>query len=347
MITARTKLALQGTLGSPWVTPLWAPLTAGRVAIFNLHRFAVPDLGISGHDPAELGRTLERLRRERYNLIGLEDAVRRIRQGEPLPRRAAVFTVDDGYADFASVGAGVFQAYDCPVTVFLPTGFVSGTAWMWWDQIGFIFATTRLAEIRAHYDGGWPRMQLPPAEQRAAAAHRLAVHFTTLPTPRKRRFITELAASAQVVLPTRAPEKYRALTWDDALRLERSGVTFGPHTVDHPVLVRTSDEESAWQIQESWRVLRSKLQEPVPVFAYPNGDHSPREARTVNELRLLGAVTCVPEYASRRSSQDGLGGFASIPRFSYPESSADVCLTASGFRRVTSVVRRVRHAAAV
>jgi peptidoglycan/xylan/chitin deacetylase (PgdA/CDA1 family) len=347
MSLSGAKLALKGTLGSSWLGPIWSPLTAGRVAIFAMHRFADPELGVHGHDPAELATALERLRRERYHVMELADAVRRLQHGEPLPRRAVVFTVDDAYLDFATVGAGVFQAYDCPVTVFAPTGFVDGTSWMWWDQIAFIVASTPLREIRIDLDGAPWELQVPRPELRAAAAHRLAVRCTALPTWKKRRFIVDLAAAARVHLPTTAPERYRALSWDDALRLERTGVTFGPHTVDHPVLIRAHDAESAWQIEESWRVLRTKLRNPVPVFAYPNGDHSAREARTVNRLGLAGAVTCVQEYASRRSSDDGVGGLAAIPRFAYPDAAADVCLTASGFVRVMSAMRSVRQPAGV
>ena len=74
-IPARSRQAVQSTLIAPWLSPLWSPLTMGRVAVFALHRFAMPELSVRGHDPAELRRTLERLRRERYNLMGLEDAI--------------------------------------------------------------------------------------------------------------------------------------------------------------------------------------------------------------------------------------------------------------------------------
>ena len=56
--------------------------------------------------------------------------------------RAIAFTVDDGYQDVAQVAAEIFLEYDCPLSIFLTTGFIDGHLWHWWDQIEFICLTT-------------------------------------------------------------------------------------------------------------------------------------------------------------------------------------------------------------
>ena len=40
----------------------------------------------------------------RYRVVSLEDVVATLRRGEPLPRRAAAITIDDGYADNLRAG---------------------------------------------------------------------------------------------------------------------------------------------------------------------------------------------------------------------------------------------------
>src|SRR2546423_14449289 len=94
-----------------------------------LHRFAMPDLGVEGHDPRALQSYLEYLRARRYAIVDLLDLLNRVEKGIPLERNTIVFTVDDGYADFAEVAAPVFAKYDCPVTVFLVSGFVAERSW--------------------------------------------------------------------------------------------------------------------------------------------------------------------------------------------------------------------------
>jgi hypothetical protein len=117
-----------------------SPLRLRCVTTLFMHRFAMPDLGVEGHDPALLAGQLEYLRRHRYRLMSLRELLQALDERTPIRENAVVFTVDDGYADFAEVGAPVFAAYDCPVTVFLVTDFVSGRLWYWFDHGDYAFA---------------------------------------------------------------------------------------------------------------------------------------------------------------------------------------------------------------
>ena len=323
------------------MTPIWSAASADRITIFALHRFAVPDLGVEGHEPALMRATLDRLRRERYSLISIEEAVTCLQAGAAIPKKAVVFTVDDGYFDFADVAADVFLEFDCPVTVFLTTGFMDGTHWHWWDQIANACRTTKARFVEIPLDGTPLRLELDSDAARVSAARRAALLCTRVSETAKARFIGRLAAEADVEIPATPPAEYGPIGWAEARKLESRGITFGPHTVTHPVLIRTSDDDVRWQLRESWQSVRSHLKRPVAVFAYPNGDFGPREAAALSELRLAAALTTRPDYASRSNSVDGAGRPYQIPRFAFPEHPEQACLTASGFARIAAGVRRI------
>src|SRR2546429_9387811 len=122
------------------------PLGRGLVAIFTFHRFADPDLGVVGHDPAALRDHLAYLRRHRYRLLSLTDVIRDLEEGGGGPP-AVAFTVDDGYGDFARIAAPVFAEFDCPVTLFVTTGFVDGLLWLWWDRVTYLFEHTQCSSL--------------------------------------------------------------------------------------------------------------------------------------------------------------------------------------------------------
>jgi hypothetical protein len=130
------------------------------------------------------------------------------------------------------------------------------------------------------------------------------------------------------------------MTWDDARRLERQGVAFAPHTVTHPILPRTTDADAAWQIPESWRSIQKHVARPLPILAYPNGDCTARDVEIAAQAGLAGAVTCRPEYLHVAQFENATGPFT-MPRFPYPDYCPDtVCLTATGFTRLTAAARR-------
>ena len=104
------KSLFESAVAQPALNAILAPLTYQIATVLMLHRFANPDLNIVGHDHRRLAGHLEYLRRHRYQLVGIDDLLAGLDRGEPWPHGAVVFTVDDGYRDFADISAPVFAA---------------------------------------------------------------------------------------------------------------------------------------------------------------------------------------------------------------------------------------------
>jgi peptidoglycan/xylan/chitin deacetylase (PgdA/CDA1 family) len=331
------KTAVRALLASPPLLRLWRGLPGTHLSIFTLHRFAVADLGIEGHDPGELAATLSALRRERIPLLPLGSVVEALRDGTPLPRRAAVFTVDDGYFDFAEVGAPIFAQFDCPVTVFLITGFLDGSCWLWWDKVRYLFlhGTPAPAVPLLGRDGP------PPTPARIGALARDISHrLTRTPHTELMALISFLAERAEVTIPETPPPEFSPMTWKAARGLAAHGVTFGPHTVTHPVLDRTSEEHARQEITESWLRIREVLEAPLPVFSYPNGGFGAREAAMVRAAGLQAAVATTPRYLTVDGSLREGDWLFRLPRFPYPDLTRALLLTSAGFRRLPRLSRR-------
>jgi peptidoglycan/xylan/chitin deacetylase (PgdA/CDA1 family) len=88
------------------------------------------------------------------------------------------------------------------------------------------------------------------------------------------------------------------MTWEELVALNPGLITIGSHTMSHPILTALSPEEIAFEIQESRRVLETRLNRQVAYFCYPNGEH---DARAVELVRASyrGAVV-ISEGALRR-----------------------------------------------
>src|SRR5437879_6917080 len=153
--------------------PALRTLGRGLVSIFTFHRFADPDLGVVGHDPAALRDHLAYLRRHRYRLLSLTDVIRDLEEGGGGPPTVA-FTVDDGYGDFARIAAPVFAEFDCPVTLFVTTGFVDGLLWLWWDRVTYLFEHTPSSTLMLNLHSQ-ARAQHKSTTAQASRAKRIAL----------------------------------------------------------------------------------------------------------------------------------------------------------------------------
>ena len=104
------------------------------------------------------------------------------------------------------------------------------------------------------------------------------------------------------------------------------GMRFAPHTVTHPVLARTSDVQSAREIEGSKTRLAQEARSPQDVFCYPNGqrgDFGAREYATLRKLGIQGSVVGWSGYGEPRHFAADDDERFQINRFSYcPESSS-------------------------
>lgn len=313
-------------------------LSRGRTTIFMLHRFAEPGSGRRGHDPGSLRRDLAYLRKAGYEILTIEEAVRRHSEGGGPSRNAVCFTVDDGYEDFATLAAPVFSAYDCPVTVFLTTGFLDGDTWLWWDRLEHAFATTshESLELESWHGDGSTVFEWRRGAPRQRALECIVEHCKTVSESHKWELIDEVADRLEVDLPERPPPEYRPLTWGQVRALGRTGlIRFGPHTVTHPILSQAPDDQARREILDSRVRVESETAATAPVFCYPNGDSLSFGAREVDILAehgFLGAVTSVPGYVADRHLMGPLAAYT-LPRFPYPGDGSRFIEAVSGMRR--------------
>lgn len=294
-----------------------------------LHRFAMPDLGVAGHEPKALRNHLEYLRARDYDLLALGDLLEKIENNVPFTRRAVVFTVDDGYADFAEVAAPIFAAYDCPVTVFLITDFVSGKLWNWFDRVLWMVSHSPRSGVDVAVGGTTLHLRWRDKAERVLAYEVLVEELKLVTDEEKESMLLSLAVQLECDLPSGVPASDRAMTWDDVRRCASNGVTYGPHTVDHPVLSRVSAARSEREITQSWRVVEANTDAVVPVFCYPNGgirDFSDREKQIVRRAGMRAALTTIEGGVGCRGPVD----LFAVPRYAYEEPRAAFIQSVSG-----------------
>jgi peptidoglycan/xylan/chitin deacetylase (PgdA/CDA1 family) len=330
------------TLTTPALTPLFAPFMRNRATIFCLHRLHDVDRGTPGHDLQTLRAILARLRRERYALVGLEDLFRGLGEGDQRMSRAVAFTLDDGYVDQAELAGRVFGEFDCPATVFVVTGFLDGQLWLWWDRIEYILRHATRPMLEVELGGSVLRYTADEGGGYRSAQADFTERCKQVPDEEKEAAILRLVAAAEVDVPKRPPPDYAPMSWADLRACEQRGLTFGPHTVTHPVLSRTSDDRSHCEITQSWTRLAREARAPLPIFCYPGGqpwEYGPRERATVRELGAIGAVAGLQMHVTSRVFQRDPDARFEVPRFGYPADPRAVLQYASGLERVKRIVR--------
>jgi len=110
----------------------------------------------------------------------------------------------------------------------------------------------------------------------------------------------QIAAIAEVDIP-----KTLMMSRDAVRSLARSGITLGAHTRRHPILAVTSPSVAREEISQSRRELEAIAQQPITLFAYPNGkpnqDYNADHVAMVREAGFVAAVSTAAGACSRAS----------------------------------------------
>lgn len=342
-IRATIKRLALTVLTQDAVAGLITLLTRGAAAILTLHRFADPDLSVEGHSTEALRANLAHLRERGYQPAALPELLRGLEEGRPPRAGTVVFTVDDGYEDFARIAAPIFAEWDCPVHVFLTTGFLDRRLWLWWDRVQYLFDHTNRQCLTLALDNQPLAFRWSSHESRRAAATALSERLKSLPEQQKLAIIEQLAKRLEVVLPTHAPRRYAPMSWDSARYWSRRGVTFGPHSVSHPIMSRVDDRQARDEIVLSWKRVREEIPESLPAFCYPNGrlgDFTDREIALLRHAGLRAALTTEESYADLTTFSSTLPDQRfQIPRFAYPDDRRSFIKVVSGLERARDAVR--------
>lgn len=246
--------------------------------------------------------------------------------GAPLPPRAVAITFDDGYRDNLTMAGPILRDLGLPATCFLVPELLSGEVGPWWEELASAFRHARSASV------GWGDSRVPvqsPAEQRAAFKH-VAAGLKTMNGARRRRAVAELVAEVEPSEPYR--HELHFLDWAGARKLQ-DYMTIGSHSLRHDILSREGAEDQKADLGTARRRLQAELGTGIEAIAYPNGEATDYDDRTMAAAELAGHTFGVTTEPGRNT--------ALTPRF---EIRRSVLLPERGAIELLKVVRDLAKA---
>jgi len=244
---------------------LWRFRKKNEITILNYHN-------ISGKDFESHIKELLKY----YKIISLEECVDCLKNQNNI-EYGIVITFDDGYESFYSDIFPTLIKYKIPAIVFLTTDFVDTPKLFWFDMLEIITEEkseaffTKYPQLKGlHFD-------------------HVAEHFKRYDGSERERIISEFTKNSEELYAGSKWEKYRILNWEQIKEMRESGfVTFGAHTLSHPILSKIPLSQARKEISESRKIIETKLQTTVRYFAYPNGDAPDFNESTIKILEESG-----------------------------------------------------------
>jgi peptidoglycan/xylan/chitin deacetylase (PgdA/CDA1 family) len=234
------------------------------------------------------------------NPISLEEAI----SNHNLPPNPIVLTFDDGYKNNYTYAYPLLKKYNVPVTIFLTTGFIDQSNYMWSDRLEYIINKAQTGNLDFLWEDDKLQLALNTEIEKIKSIRSVKNYMKGLSEQKKLSFIEKLQKLLEIEYNwTKIPEVLLPLTWDEIRIMKDSGlVSFGSHTVTHPILSKCTLEQQRNELMVSQKRIKEELGEECILFAYPNGkqiDYNLKTIQLLKELRYSAAVTIIPGYIEK------------------------------------------------
>lgn len=260
----------------------------------------------------ELERQLRYLRRQ-FNVVPLAHLLRRLDGPPGSLRRLVAITFDDGLRNNVTVVYPILARLGIPATFFVCPGLIDAGKWLWNCE----------ARQRLRHAGKGLRRELAKQYGVPDEPESFVRWMKTLDTGVRRGVETVLRAATRDYAPSAEDRHALDLAgWDELRSLDPSLIELGSHTMHHPILSCIGADEVETELRDSRRVLEERLQRPIELFAYPNGDHSPL-VRDIASRHYRAALVCGDRFA------DSTVDRYAVPRFGAPQGALRLALLAN------------------
>jgi peptidoglycan/xylan/chitin deacetylase (PgdA/CDA1 family) len=268
-------------------------VTRDGLRIICYHGFAVADeynfrsrLFIRGE---LFRRRIEYLRRKRYPILPLGEAVQTLGEGR-LPACATVVTMDDGWRGVYCVGLPLIREFRIPVTLYVSTYYIEHPMPVFPVALSYLFWRTTASKVDLPRGLGTYALSAQ-VEEADAAAQKLGAR---LPPADRLCFLREVAKALDVSYDE-IENQQLFLTLDERQlrQLAEAGVDIQLHSHRHewPLDDRNTVER---EIGENRRFLEPVVIHPLEHFCYPSGVFGLHQGEWLAALGVKSATTIEP-----------------------------------------------------
>ena len=228
-----------------------------------------------------------------YETWSLDRLSESFRSGKNPAGDVVLVTFDDGYHDNYAIAHPHALRHGVPMTIFLTTSCLDEQRPTFVAALIDAIDATRCAHV--DLTGlGLGVIALGDFAARCAAISRIDGLAKPLSDARREELLREVRVALGFA-PNGAdiPSRTRMLNWDEVRAMASAGVTFGGHTLTHPVLRTLDDDSLRREITQCRTRMTAELGQGPRHFAYPYGGPAEVDARVVEMASSCGYESAV------------------------------------------------------
>lgn len=226
-----------------------------------------------------------------FDVLDFSEWLRLKRTGEHLPKRACVITFDDGWYDNVEFALPIIKQEQVPITLFTVVEKIGTDFQFWPNLISALLASNASSAMQSHPLFAHTLAQLPATDNTGNREYMAAVIHQLKQSSDSAIFEALDAVNWRSHLAFALPRGL--MNWTDVHAMQSSGlVSIGSHTCNHKRLnASLTASDLHHEVVESKQLLANRVENPVDIFCFPNGDYNPTALKSVTDTYSAAVTT--------------------------------------------------------
>jgi hypothetical protein len=203
-----------------------------------------------------------------YRVVSLNELVERVRERRSL-RGCVAITFDDGFRDNYENAYPILKKYNVPATIFLTTSYIEDGSAPWFIKLRYIFMKTEKTDFQLRINHTSISLPMRTSEEKFTASDKVMACLKKLTNEGRISLLDRLCEDLGVIDFQELDNLM--LSWDQVKQMSENSISFGAHTISHPILTRMSLDKVENEIRQSKEMIKRRIGKPVSSFAYPFG----------------------------------------------------------------------------
>ena len=196
---------------------------------------------LCGHEGKDFPLCVDYLRKN-CKVISLDDLLEIHHNGAVIPDNAVVITFDDGYRDNFTTVFPILKKYKMPATIFLATNMIDTAKVSSSYKVRYAIMNTKKKFVRFNAR----RWKLTTPSNRERVTQELCNLLKELPEETRSLKADEISTPLDITVDEK--KLPQMLTWEQIKEMSDNGITFGAHSLNHPMLTRIPLEDARKEI---------------------------------------------------------------------------------------------------
>ncbi len=224
--------------------------------------------------------------KKHYNPVSIEQLVDFTEGKIKLPKRPVLITFDDGFLDNYENAFPILKRHNVPAVIYISTGYMGSKKIIWFDWLVSLVkvvdeTSLNISELDKNYILG-------DIDSRNKVATQICSDLKLVENDVRLKILSNLNKKYKNVLSDLDVSQSQMMSWDNVREMDGSCVSFGSHTVSHPILSQLTGDELCNELEKSKDDIEINLGHKVDTISYPVGDFNAFNQRVIDATKKAG-----------------------------------------------------------